>query len=147
MLERSVTTRWIADAFVAALRAEPRITLAMRERVTDLTSAKDGDGSWHVRSTTGDHGPFDAVVNALWHGRPAIDRRVADCADRQQHHRYRVALFVQSTRPLSVPSLLVAVGPFGDIKNYKQPQLLSVLVSRRQARRERRHERSRRAEP
>jgi glycine/D-amino acid oxidase-like deaminating enzyme len=119
VLERSVSTRWIGDAFVAALEAEPRITLAMRERVTDVMSRSDtGDGAWQVRSTTGDHGPFDVVVNALWHGRPAIDRRVADCADRLQHYRYRVALFVRTSEPVPVPSLLIAVGPYGDVKNY-----------------------------
>jgi glycine/D-amino acid oxidase-like deaminating enzyme len=117
--ERSVSTRWIADAFVSAVEAEPRVTLAMRERIVDVSSTDPrGDGAWRVQSTTGSHGPFDAVVNALWHGRPAIDRRVADCVDALQHYRYRVALFVRSTRPLPVPSLLVAVGPYGDIKNY-----------------------------
>lgn len=119
VLERSVSTRWIADAFASAVEAEPRITCAMRERVADVRSTDPtGDGGWHVQTATGDHGPFDAVVNALWHGRPAIDRLVADCADALQHYRYRVALFVRSDRPLPVPSLLIGVGPYGDIKNY-----------------------------
>lgn len=119
LLERSVSTTWIADAFVAALQAEPSITLAMRERVTDVTSSSDtGDGSWQVRTTSGSHGPFDAVVNALWHGRPAIDRGIADCVDSLQHYRYRVALFVRSTQTITVPSALICVGAYGDIKNY-----------------------------
>ena len=119
VLERSVSTTWIADAFVEALDAEPRISLAMSERVTDLTSEGEaGHGPWQVSSTTGRHGPFDHVVNALWHGRPAIDRCVADCVDRLQHHRYRVALFVRCARSVTVPSALIAVGPYGDIKNY-----------------------------
>jgi glycine/D-amino acid oxidase-like deaminating enzyme len=119
LLERSVSTTWIADAFVAALKAEPRITLAMTERVTRAKSANEaGDGSWQVHTTSGRHGPFDYVVNALWHGRPAIDRSIADCADALQHYRFRVALFVRSTRPVSVSSALVCVGPYGDIKNY-----------------------------
>lgn len=119
VLERSVSTRWIADAFVSAVQAEPRITCAMCEHIADVRSTDpNGDGGWHVRTATGEHGPFDALVNALWHGRPAIDRVVADCADALQHYRYRVALFVRSDSPLSVPSLVIGVGPYGDIKNY-----------------------------
>jgi glycine/D-amino acid oxidase-like deaminating enzyme len=119
VLERSVSTRWIAGAYIEALAAEPRITTALREHVTAVTSPRGtGEAPWYVVSASGTHGPFDAVVNALWHGRPAIDRGVADCADRQQHYRYRVALFVRSSRPLSIPSLLIGVGPYGDIKNY-----------------------------
>lgn len=119
LLERSVSTRWIADAFVAALEAEPRITPALQSRVLGVAAGNDrGHGDWHVRTTTGTHGPFTHVVNALWHGRPAIDRSVADCADPVQHYRYRVALFVRTHLALSVPSLLIGVGPYGDIKNY-----------------------------
>src|SRR4029453_13831563 len=33
-------------------------------------------------------------------------------------NRYRVSLFVETVRPLDFPSVIVATGPFGDIKNY-----------------------------
>jgi len=119
VLERSVSTEWVADRLVGALAAEPRITLAMGQRIVKVVSdAPAGEGPWRVQALQLDHGPFDAVVNALWHGRPAIDRSVGDCVDRVAHHRYRVALFVRSSRPLAVPSMLIAVGPYGDIKNY-----------------------------
>jgi glycine/D-amino acid oxidase-like deaminating enzyme len=119
VLERSVSTTWIADAFIDAIHAEPQVSMAMGERVTGATSADGaGRGPWTVSTSHGRHGPFDHVVNALWHGRPAVDRAVADCVDRVQHHRFRVALFVRCSRPVTVPSALVAVGPYGDIKNY-----------------------------
>ena len=119
VLERSVSTRWVADQFVAAVEAESRITTAMEERVVDVASTSDGgDGPWQVHSTSGSHGPFDYVVNALWHGRPAIDRRVGNHVDDLRHHRYRLALFLRSGRPIDMPSLLIGVGPYGDVKNY-----------------------------
>ena len=116
--ERSVSTRWIADAVVDTLHAEPLITPVMSERVTNLTSAGGERGPWQVHTASGRHGPFDCVINALWHGRPAIDRVVGDCVDRLPHHRYRVALFVRTTKPVTVPSIVIGVGPYGDIKNY-----------------------------
>ena len=64
------------------------------------------------------HGPFDAVVNALWEGRPAIDRTVGHRPDTAEQHRYRVSLFVRTGRPVDAPSAVVAVGPFGDVKSY-----------------------------
>lgn len=119
VLERSVSTRWIADAFVSAVTADPRITLAMTERVVDVTStSQTGDGPWQVQSIRERTGPFDYVVNALWHGRPALDRRVGLRPDRLMHHRYRVALFVRTARPVVAPSAVVAVGPYGDMKDY-----------------------------
>lgn len=120
VLERSVSTRWIADRFVEAVEAEPRIALALKDRVTDLSSAGGvGQGPWYVHSTSGRHGPFDYVVNALWQGRPAIDQRVVgEDADSLRHHRYRLALFVHVNHPVDVPSMLIGVGPYGDLKNY-----------------------------
>ena len=33
-------------------------------------------------------------------------------------HRYRRCLFVRTRHTVDVPSAIVAVGPFGDVKNY-----------------------------
>jgi hypothetical protein len=64
------------------------------------------------------HGPFEAVVNALWEGRPQIDHSVGHQPDAAEHHRYRVSLFVRTGEALRTPSAVVAAGPFGDVKNY-----------------------------
>ena len=49
------------------------------------------------------HGPFDAVVNALWEGRPVIDETVGHRPDTAQQHRYRVSVFARTSRPLDTP--------------------------------------------
>ncbi|MCC7009737.1 MAG: FAD-binding oxidoreductase [Acidobacteria bacterium] len=119
VLERSVFTAWVADRLAAALGADPLVSLALEHRVTDVVSVTgDREGPWRVHANGVAFGPFRHVVNALWHGRPAIDRRVGDCVDRAVHHRYRVALFVRTAVPVTVPSAIVCVGPYGDVKNY-----------------------------
>jgi len=61
---------------------------------------------------------FDAVINAAWEGGPAIDASLLLSPEGEWSHRYRLALFVRTKVPVRVPSILFAVGPFGDIKNY-----------------------------
>lgn len=113
--ERSVDTRQVADGFVAALAAEDRIDAAFGTRVEGVEQAGD---AWFVRTAAGRSGPYAAVVNALWHGRPAVDRTVGHHPDVDPQHRYRVSLFVQTDRPVAGPCTVLSVGPFGDVKNY-----------------------------
>ena len=114
--ERSVNTNFVADAFVAALEGAGGVELACGVEVSAVEPA--GDGRWAVRSGNERHGTFDAVVNALWEGRPAIDRTAGHDPDEGHQHRYRVSLFARADDRLEIPSAVVAVGPFGDLKDY-----------------------------
>jgi glycine/D-amino acid oxidase-like deaminating enzyme len=116
--ERSVDTNRVADAFVAALNAESRIQLRTATHVSAVTPAVDSDDAWFVDTTNGREGPFDAVVNALWDGRPAVDRSAGHVPDESPHHRFRVSLFVETANAVERPSAVVAVGAFGDVKYY-----------------------------
>jgi hypothetical protein len=116
--ERSISTSWVADRYVDALRAEPRIELAMATRVLGVRPAPAARGRWLLDADVPIDGPFDAVVNALWQGRLAIDHGVGLALQPGWSHRYRVSLFVRTRHPLCVESMVVATGPFGDIKNY-----------------------------
>jgi len=110
--ERSVATAPLADKLAAALVAEPRIRLRLRMRISPNDIVEDSD-TWRV------HGePFDYVVNALWHGRIAIDAAHGLMPRPGWSHRYRVSAFVRTARPAATPSAVVAIGPFGDVKNY-----------------------------
>jgi hypothetical protein len=115
--ERSVQTNVIADAFVDALRSEPAITLALSTRVHAVIAAHSQD-SWRIEATPMLPGTFDVVVNALWEGRLEVDRSVGFAPEVPWSHRYRVSLFIETARPVNVPSILIATGPFGDVKNY-----------------------------
>lgn len=115
--ERSVDTNAVADAFVDALTSEPRIELAMAHAITKVERA-DGVEQWFVRSGRERHGPFDAVVNALWEGRPQVDESAGHRPDTAIQHRYRVSVFARTRRTVDVPCAVLAVGPFGDVKNY-----------------------------
>jgi hypothetical protein len=119
VVERSVSTGWVADRYVDALFAEPRIELLSATRVIGVRPAGTSvDGSWHVEAEPSLTASFDFVVNALWEGRPAVNATVGLKDDPGWSHRYRLSLFVHTDRRLDVPSAVLALGPFGDIKNY-----------------------------
>lgn len=117
--ERSVATCWVADRYIDALRAEPRIEFAMATRVLGVRPASTAaQERWRLDADVPIDGTFDAVVNALWAGRLAIDCGVGLQPQPGWSHRYRLSLFVRTHRPVAAHSMVVATGPFGDIKNY-----------------------------
>ncbi len=118
--ERSVSTGWIADRFVEALAAEPAIELQMGTGGTAVRpqQADDPAGRWRVETADGVAGVYDHVVNALWQGRLPIDVTAGLAAPQTWSNRYRLSLFVRTNRTVDAPSVLIATGPFGDIKNY-----------------------------
>ena len=117
--ERSVSTVWIADRLAAAIAAEPRIEGRWGVRVTGVRQPTGAaDGPLRVVTSAGDDGPFDRVVNALWDGRLAIDAARGLPPPATWSHRYRRSLFARTRRPVDLPSAVVGVGPFGDVKNY-----------------------------
>jgi hypothetical protein len=76
------------------------------------------NGTWEVETTVGRFGPYDHVINALWQGRMAIDRTVGLQPAGVWSSRYRQSLFLRTTEPVDTPCVVIATGPFGDIKNY-----------------------------
>lgn len=115
--ERSVDTQWLADRYVAALQAEPRITQRLLTRVTSV-HRDPRSGRATVQTSAGPDGPFDFVVNALWHDRLRIDAGQALPLPDEHNHRYRVSVFLRTRGSHGLPSTVIATGPFGDIKNY-----------------------------
>ncbi len=117
--ERSVSTAWIADRLVAAVAAERRIEGRWSVRVTGVPSPAAGaDAPMLVETSDGADGPYDRVVNALWEGRLGVDAARGLPPPSTWSHRFRRSLFVRTSRPVTVPSVVIGVGPFGDIKNY-----------------------------
>ncbi len=115
--ERSVSTAWLADRLEAAVLATPGIELRLGVRVHGVRPDARHD-YLHLATSAGDDGPYDAVVNALWHGRAAIDATMGLAAPVEISHRYRVSLFARLTHPVDLPSVVVGTGPFGDVKRY-----------------------------
>ncbi|WP_448003731.1 NAD(P)/FAD-dependent oxidoreductase [Agromyces bauzanensis] len=116
--ERSVDTRWFADRLAGAVAAEPGVTLRLGTTVTSAQPRDSADGRWRVR---GDHGfgeDFDVVVNALWGGRLPIDVTAGLTPEPPWSHRFRLCVFARTRSAQEAPSAIVAVGPFGDVKNY-----------------------------
>lgn len=117
--ERSVQTTWIADRFAAAVAAEPRIEVRMRTHVTAAQPLTDNlEGVWQVETLDGSAGHYDKVINALWQGRMEIDATAGLPPIGVWTNRYRQSLFLRTREPVATPCVIVATGPFGDIKNY-----------------------------
>lgn len=118
--ERSISTVWLANRFSDALQAEKNILAHMNTRVTAArpTAAGCPDQSWSVDTSNGSHGPYDHVINALWHGRLAIDHSAGIAPSGIWSNRYRQSLFLRTKKEIHAPSAIVVTGPFGDIKNY-----------------------------
>lgn len=117
--ERSVYTPWLADRFVDALSSEPRIEHRMQSRVVGVRRTTGTLAPpLFIETSVGVDGPFDAVVNALWEGRLAIDVALGLPTPSIWSHRFRLSAFLRAVRTVEVPSTVVVTGPFGDVKNY-----------------------------
>jgi glycine/D-amino acid oxidase-like deaminating enzyme len=117
--ERSVSTVWIANRLVDAVAAEPRIEGRWGVRVAGVRRPEAGaDAPMHVETSEGVDGPYDWVVNALWDGRLVVDAARGLPPPATWSHRFRRSLFVRTSRPVAVPSAVIGIGPFGDVKNY-----------------------------
>ena len=112
--ERSVNTNWLADRMAERVKSERFIDLRCNCLVTSLS--KDA-GRWRVITQSGNCDGFDVVINALWEGRSAIDTGVDPSLAESLSYRYRVALFMQ-VPVTDIDNVVIATGPFGDIKNY-----------------------------
>lgn len=117
--ERSISTRWVADRFVAALGAEPAIEQRLRCRVFRVRLTNGSmTAPLYLETSDGLEGPFDYIVNALWEGRLAIDDTLNLQMPPTWSHRFRLSAFVRASRALTVPCAVIGTGPFGDVKNY-----------------------------
>lgn len=117
--EKSVKTTWIADRYLEAITAETRINLQMNTNIRSIKSQDNAANThWTVETSVGNFATYDCVFNALWQGRMAIDQSVGMQPVGIWSHRYRLSLFVRTSKPCHLPCAVIATGPFGDIKNY-----------------------------
>lgn len=125
--ERSVSTARVADRIDEAVAAQSRITFLPSLTVTGVRIDPDPDSvavlgvpapAGSLQGPPADLGRFDVVVNALWGGRLAVDLTAGLTPPPGWTHRHRYCLFVRTAVSLDVPSAIVTLGPFGDVKNY-----------------------------
>ena len=116
--ERSVDTQWVADRLAAAAASTTGVTFRLGTAVVGVEALDGTTGEWRVRTADGPDEDFDLVVNALWNGRLPIDVTAGLTPEPPWTHRYRQCVFVRTRSECDLPSALVAVGPFGDVKNY-----------------------------
>lgn len=117
--ERSVSTNRIADRLVSRLAATPGIECVFDHRVTAAEAADDSmEGPFAIKTEQREFQGFAMVFNTLWEGRIAIDASLGIPPPCEWSHRFRLALFARTNQPTDLRSATIAVGPFGDVKNY-----------------------------
>ncbi|GAA1465547.1 NAD(P)/FAD-dependent oxidoreductase [Microbacterium thalassium] len=115
--ERSVDTGWVADRLAERVLSDDAIAFVPGVTVSGVDVDPDG-AEVTVRGEPGFGEGYDVVVNALWGGRLAVDREAGLELPPTWTHRVRWSLFVRTREPVDAPSAIVAIGPFGDVKNY-----------------------------
>jgi glycine/D-amino acid oxidase-like deaminating enzyme len=123
--ERSVSTVPIADLLRQRVLAEPLVEV--RTGIWVRRVARRTDSRFDVVASTAtsealDAGPFDTVINALWEGRPAVDASLGLLPAAPWTHRFRASLFTHMPSA-NLPSAVICVGPFGDMKRYADGRL------------------------
>jgi hypothetical protein len=117
--ERSVNTNWIADRYLDAIDAGQRIEQMLNMRVIGVKPTEASiHGRWAIQSQPPLDGAYDVVINALWEGKLAVDAKAGVKIQPGWSHRYRLALFLRTTHRVEAPNAVLALGPFGDLKNY-----------------------------
>lgn len=114
--ERSVSTVPVADAIAVAVRNEPLIEIRTGVDVRAVRR-RDDDRLDVVGDRADDLTAFDAVVNALWEGRPLVDGTLGIRPPAIWSHRLRAAIYAKAPRS-TIRSATVCTGPFGDVKQY-----------------------------
>jgi len=107
----------------ARVAAEPRIRPHLGTEV--LRVSRDRSGlTVHARNGAGPlRKRYDHVINALWDGRLAIDAEMGMTPNRRWLFRYKESLHLRSDATTHIPSVTIALGPFGDIVAYDKGKL------------------------
>lgn len=118
--ECALDPRRLADALGAAVHAHARIVFVGDTRIVDASERVDGTIDVGFRAGDGrGSARYDHVVNALWGGRLEIDAKLGLVPQRSWIHRYKTAGWITDPVPRGgVPSMTIALGPFGDVVNY-----------------------------
>ena len=118
--ERAVDPRLVADQLGAAIAASPRIDLIARTRV--LSAAWNDSGQIEIAFACDGvefTERYDQVANTLWSGRLEIDAKLGVAPGRSWLHRFKMGGWIHADVPREpLPSLTMALGPFGDVVNY-----------------------------
>ena len=119
--ETAVDTWTIATALRRAVASHPSIEIRPSTRVVKALDRTDGRFDVSCVGESDERvGPFDAVVNALWTNRRAIDQRYGVVGSGASYTRHKLGVnFLPRHVPEAVPSFTIMLGPFGDVVVYQ----------------------------
>jgi glycine/D-amino acid oxidase-like deaminating enzyme len=117
-VEVAVRPKTLAEALRLRIESDPSIEVRTDFLVTAVTG--DNRGYRIEGEADGDGVPerYDHVVNALWAGRLAIDRKRGLEPGRPWLHRFKYGIQLGPRPHVHLPSATVVLGPFGDVVSY-----------------------------
>ena len=118
--EIAIDTLAVARSMRQRIAEDPKIDMRTNRRVTAVgdDGARLRVHSTGVGSHDADSETFDTVVNALWDGRLAVDASRGLHPARQWLYRVKHGIRFSLTDTLTLPSVTVVLGPFGDLVAY-----------------------------
>jgi glycine/D-amino acid oxidase-like deaminating enzyme len=116
--ERSIHPFDLAEVVAQRVHATPQIEVQVGRGV--VRAERDDQGCFWLHDEFGERlGPFDAVVNATWEVRMAIDRTLGYEPPMPWLHRFKLALHgADIGGSKDTPTLTLVLGAFGDVVNY-----------------------------
>jgi len=117
--ERSVDPHRVAALLGEALMDHDRIEVQLDTRIG---AVQQTGNQWKLFEATGSSsprafGPFDAVINASWDGRFALDRQVFGPDPVRWFHRYKTSLNTRIRNPENT-NFTAIIGAYGDVVRY-----------------------------
>jgi hypothetical protein len=125
--ERSIDPLVVAAELRSAARASPRLTVLTGLEVSKVREGRGAELRVESASDGRTRGEtYDAVVNALWQNRLAVDHGLGLDEGRAVLHRFKIGLHSKpSFEPGDLPSVTFVLGPFGDTVNFGRRAYLS----------------------
>lgn len=117
-VEVAVRTKTLAEALRLRIESDPLIEIRTDFLVTAVTGDSGGYRIEGKADGDGIPGRYGHVVNALWDGRLAIDRKRGLEPGRPWLHRFKYGIQLGPRPRVHLPSATVVLGPFGDIVSY-----------------------------
>jgi hypothetical protein len=121
--ERSIDSEVLSDAVAQRALETPGLTVLTRQAI--VGAKRRADNTFELHDTLGEvHGPFEALVNATWDSRLAIDATLGYQPKSKWMNRYKVALHSYGLADArDVPTVTLMLGPLGDVVNFENGKL------------------------
>lgn len=118
-IEKAVDVQKLASILRARILGSKNINFICQARVGKVENERNRLKVYYHKDKHDYVNLYDRVVNSLWHNRLKIDASLGIVPNNDWLYRYKVGIRFKCIDYISnLPSVTLALGPFGDIVNY-----------------------------